>query len=112
MSENTENNNSDRKITSLTSPSDRGDKKYEMDMYAPFLTTQETKDAVNDLVSSENLKRYPAVDRFYKDPQYKDQVYCLHSFYPSKGATPDKDGVYGMFKCRGTFSNEMEMNQR
>jgi hypothetical protein len=31
---------------------------------------------------------------------------------PSSGATPDKDGVYGMIKVRGVFATENEANVR
>ena len=34
------------------------------------------------------------------------------SFVPSKGATPDKDGVYGFMKSRGNYATEIEANER
>ena len=48
----------------------------------------------------------------YADPQIPSQIYSLHSFVPSKGSTPDKNGVYGMVKFRGSFSSIQEANER
>jgi len=39
-------------------------------------------------------------------------VYCLHSFVPAKGAVADKDGIFGMIKCRGTFNTVEEADQQ
>ena len=37
-----------------------------------------------------------------------NQVFALHSFIPSKGASPDEDGIFGMIKFRGSFATERE----
>jgi len=51
-------------------------------------------------------------ERYISDPPLSQQNYCLHSFVPCKGAKPDKDGVYGWIKCRGTFNTQNEMNEQ
>jgi hypothetical protein len=53
-------------------------------------------------------RRFSKVEKFYADPVIHGQVYSLVSFVPSRGATPDKDGVFGMLKVRGTFATEDE----
>lgn len=58
------------------------------------------------------VSKWPKVERYVTDPPFESQKFCLHSFIPAKGATPDKDGVYGFLKCRGTFSDQASMNQR
>jgi hypothetical protein len=103
-----ENNN----VTSLSSPAELKDTNYKPNQDVPPLTGDDAKHAVADLSSSQFLQKYPKVERYYSDPQYRDQVYSLHSFLPAAGATPDKDGIYGMIKIRGVFSNQQEMDQR
>lgn len=56
--------------------------------------------------------RFPQIDRRYCDPALHDQKIALFSFIPSKGATPDADGFYGMAKIRGVFPNEEMANER
>lgn len=99
--------------SSLTSPSD-------IDKNAPSvassdptpLTSEELKLAKLDLNDDSFIRRYPRTERYWADPPYNNQNFCLFSFAPSKGAQPDKNGIFGMGKFRGAFSNEMEMNQR
>ena len=76
----------------------------------PPLNNEQTKSALNDLVVKQ--RDYPSFDRFYNDPQLNGQKYALFSFIPSKGATPDSDGFYGMAKIRGCFSTDIEAEQR
>lgn len=76
------------------------------------LTEEELASAWEELVITEFLEKWPRTERYWSDPSYKDQVYCMSSFVPAPGATPDKDGVYGMMKIRGVFSNEGEMRDR
>lgn len=52
------------------------------------------------------IKDYPRVDRKFTDPVIPGQKYCLVSFTPSKKATPDSKGMYGMVKVRGVFDND------
>jgi len=76
----------------------------------PPLTTEETVRALNEL--SISMPSYPSLDRLYADPPISGQKFALFSFVPSKGATPDANGVYGMAKIRGSYDNNMELEQR
>lgn len=95
-------------LSALTSPYDR---KYATSTVASNrhepLTQEQTNAAVAALTTT-----YPQLDRYYKDPVYANQVYCLHSFIPTKNAKPDEHGLYGFVKCRGTFSSLAEANER
>lgn len=77
---------------------------------APVLTKEEGDNAVKTLKRDELIKmKFPRVSRLRVDPPVNAQnVYCLHTFIPSKNAKPDKDGVFGIMKCRGTFPNLQE----
>jgi hypothetical protein len=101
-------------LNSLTSPSDVSDSKTPSLKYKQgvVLTEEQVESAMDDLNKRDILTKFPRVDKFYADPQHNNQVYCLHSFVPSKGATPDSKGVYGMIKCRGAFSSQQEANDR
>ncbi len=82
-------------------------------MSALVLTVEQGDNAVKTLVRKEftDLK-FPKVTRLRKDPPCPgNQHYCLHTFIPSKGATPDKDNIFGIMKCRGTYSNLSEADQ-
>ena len=72
------------------------------------LTDEQTQYAMDEM----NVRYFPREEKYSIDPVYNGQKYCLHTFIPSKGATPDKDGVYGMIKFRGAFQSEDEMNER
>ena len=89
---------------SLTAPSDR-DKKHVFDFNHKPLTDEEYVEAHNELVNKQHLKTYPKNEKAFADPTIDNQLYSLVSFYPSTGATPDKDGVYGMVKVRGTYGD-------
>jgi len=67
----------------------------------------ELEEALNDL-----LKPYPRVDRVWSDPTYNNQNFFLFSFVPSAKAIPDEKGMFGVFKVRGVFSTQNEMNTR
>lgn len=96
---------------SLTSPFDKAQisesesKSFNLGL---SLTESEVKDAVKELVSNEYVQKFPRIEKFYADPALPNQTYSLVSFVPSKGATPDSDGVFGMLKVRGTFSTQEE----
>ena len=94
---------------SLTSPADKNDtdpKSYKLG--APALTDEETAAAMSELNVKDFVEKFPRVEKFYADPRHENQVHCLVSFFPSKGAKPDEDGVYGMLKVRGTFATQDE----
>jgi hypothetical protein len=95
-------------MTSLTAPWDRASETSRVVRSTTPLSDAETQAAVETL----QFGSFPAYERGYKDPIYENQVYCLHSFVPSKGATPDSEGVFGFMKCRGTFFNIQEANDR
>jgi hypothetical protein len=49
--------------------------------------------------------------KFYIDPKIPGQHFGLVSFIPSKGATPDNDGCFGVLKVRGNFHSEEEADK-
>lgn len=100
------------KQNSLTSPNDRGDGKYKSDVGAPPLTDEQTESAVQALSDTSFVDKFPRVERQYADPPIPLQTYGLISFVPSKGATPDKDGVYGFAKIRGNYATTQESSER
>jgi hypothetical protein len=76
------------------------------------LDDEQVNNAMKALNVRDVLSNFPRVEKYYADPPISGQLLCLHSFVPAKGATPDADGVYGMVKCRGTFSTEKEADER
>jgi hypothetical protein len=101
-------------LNSLTSPNDMSESKTSSLKYKQgvVLSEEQVESAMEDLNKRDFLSKFPKVDKFYADPQHNNQVYCLHSFVPAKGATPDNSGVYGMIKCRGAFGSMQEANDR
>lgn len=99
---------------SLTAPHDVQEHSVAIGSHEGFrdLTNEESKIAVSELVDSDLTQKFPRQDKFYADPIYNNQIYCLHSFIPSKGAKPDDQGLFGFMKCRGTFFTTEEANQR
>ena len=95
-------------MNSLTAPSDRIEKIYEPKCVEP-LNMKELKNAMDEL--NKDI-RYTQVERYYADPAILNQKIVLVSFIPSKGATPDKDNIYGMMKVRGVYPTEEEANER
>jgi len=95
---------------SLTSPLDKvqNPPSSSYNLGAPSLTEQEVKEAMAELNVRDIVHKFPRFEKFYADPQLGNQNYALVSFVPSKTATPDADGVYGMLKVRGTFATEDE----
>ena len=95
--------------SSLTSPVDKNEtdeKSYKLG--APPMTEEEVKAAMQELNVKDFVQKFPRLEKFYADPKHENQVHCLVSFFPSKGAKPDDDGVYGMLKVRGTFATQDE----
>ena len=100
------------KPNSLTSTSDRGDGKYRSDVGAPPLIEEQVNDAMVALNNTSLVDKFPRVERQFADPPIPLQTYGLMSFVPSKGASPDKDGVYGFMKLRGNYATQQESNDR
>jgi len=94
---------------SLTSPADKvSSEQTSYNLGSVNFSEEEVKSAKSELVNNDYVNKFPRFERFYADPQLQNQNYGLISFVPSKGATPDTDGVYGMLKIRGTFATEDE----
>lgn len=73
------------------------------------LTDEELKDAKAELLDKNFVKlKYPREQKFRVDPTIPGQHIGLISFHPSKNATPDSDGCFGVLKFRGAFSNGNE----
>jgi hypothetical protein len=98
--------------TSLTSPNDRLSSQFKPAVNTVPLSVSELKDAMNELNDISYVTTFPKVERVYADPSIMNQTYCLCSFIPSSGATPDKDGIFGMMKVRGAFQTLEEASQR
>ena len=99
--------------TSLTAPSDyKKDSPNSLDMSATPLSGKDAENAYNELNDSTLLSKFKKVERAFVDPTIVGQTYSLFSFIPSSGATPDKDGIYGMIKSRGNYSTTAECNAR
>ena len=93
---------------SLTAPADRVANPVTSYSLGTTLSETEVKDAMAELNVNTFTQRFPKVEKFYADPALPNQNYSLVSFVPAKGATPDRDGVFGMLKVRGTFATEDE----
>jgi hypothetical protein len=98
---------------SLTVPADRDPARtYRLKGGAPPLTDEETAAAMKEMVVDDYVRKFPQRERFYADPAIPMQEYGLFSFVPAKGATPDKNGMYGMAKYRGSFHTNEECRER
>jgi hypothetical protein len=103
---------------SLTSPADRPPlnedrtNMWRPDQGSPPLTNKEVDSAMLELNNQSFTQKFPRIDRTYADPPPPMQNIGLISFVPSKGATPDKDGIFGFAKLRGNYQTPMEANQR
>ena len=94
---------------SLTSPADRVANPASISyQQGVTLSNDDVSNAMKELVVTEFTKKFPRVEKFYADPAIPNQVFSLVSFVPSKGATPDQEGVFGMLKVRGNFATEDE----
>lgn len=100
------------KINSLTSISDRGAGVYKSEVGAPPLTEEQVTSAMTQLVDTSIVDKFPKVERQFADPPIPLQTFGLLSFVPSKGATPDKDGVFGFMKIRGNYASQQEAAER
>ena len=52
------------------------------------------------------------MDRNYADPPIPLQTIGLFSFIPAKGATPNKNGVFGFAKIRGNYNTDVEASAK
>ncbi len=102
-------NNPDQ--NTLTAPADR-DKSHLFDFNKDPLTDSQVESATADLVDKAHISMYPAQERAFADPSIEDQDFCLVSFVPSVNAVPDKDGIYGMVKVRGTYNTLEKCDKR
>lgn len=107
----TDSSSQDVPKSSLTAPNDRTDKMFRIGRQDD-LSREQTTDAMNDLLSKDVVRNYPASEKAFADPSIPGQRLCLVSFVPSVDATPDKDGVYGMIKVRGSYETEDEADAR
>lgn len=99
-------------INSLTSPADFDKSQLvQGELKLVQLSEEEVSNAMKELVVKEILQ-FPRIEKNYADPHIPGQLICLHSFVPAKGSSPDKDGVFGMVKCRGVFASEKEADER
>lgn len=93
--------------SSLTAPYDRV-----IPLYIPSTRTVLTEDQLSAAMAlrydNTFVKAVPRTEKQYADPAITNQVYCLHSFVPSKGAKADEHGFYGFMKCRGVYPSESE----
>ena len=99
--------------SSLSAPSDRNrETKWRPDQKSPPLTETQVDNALKTLNSSTFVEKFPKIERRYADPPVELQRYGLISFVPAKGATPNKNGIYGFAKLRGNFNTSTECNER
>lgn len=101
---------STKTLSSLTTPGDIPEGKLVLSKNPP-LTEEETVVAMNELVVSDFVNKFPKVERRYADPPVPLQTYGLISFIPAKGATPNEKGIYGFAKLRGNFATSVETDQ-
>lgn len=99
-------------MSSLTAPWDKTEEQKQSISQSVSLTNEQVDQAVPVLYDTSFTDKFPRSDKMYADPIYNNQVYCLHSFVPSKGAQPDEHGVFGFMKFRGAFQTIEEANQR
>jgi len=101
------------KESSLTAPEDRNlENRWRPDQSSRALSEDEVNVAIQTLNNTSFTEKFPRVDRTYADPPVPMQNIGLISFIPAKGATPNKNGIYGFAKIRGNYSTEIEANQR
>ena len=99
--------------SSLTDPLDRDrNNKWKPQQSIAPLTSEQSEDALKELNNTSFTDKFPRVDRTYADPILPMQYIGLISFVPSKGATPNENGVYGFAKLRGNFATEIEASER
>lgn len=76
------------------------------------LNVEQFEAASSELKDTNFLKlEFPRSRRVRVDPEIANQKIALVTFIPSKGATPDEDGCFGVAKVRGVFSNVEEADE-
>lgn len=99
--------------SALTTPQDRDQvNRWKPDQFVEPLTNEEALHAVAELDDTSFIEKFPKVDRTYADDPVPMQNFALFSFMPAKGATPNENGIFGFAKIRGSYSSQMEANQR
>jgi gas vesicle protein len=120
-------------VSSLTDPNDlvkNGSGPFIPDS-SPPLSKEETVLAISELsIGSKMVKPteessmlakkfgfgkaplFTKADRHFVDPALSNQDIALFSFVPCADAKPNKYGVYGFAKIRGTFANIEQSDQR
>lgn len=79
----------------------------------PIIGEEEFKLMKKDLVDSSCVTTgYKKYLKHSVDPELSGQRYYIWTFIPSKEATPDKDGCYGVGKIRGCFPTVDEADDR
>lgn len=77
---------------------------------------QPLTDAQTSQAKKELIIQYPKIKRHIIDPPLKtgskNQKLGMFSWYPSKGAKPDVNGIYGVIILRGCFKTEAEAEAR
>jgi len=101
------------KESALTSPEDRDrENRWKPDQFVEALTNNEAVHAIAELNDSTFTEKFPRIDRTYADDPIPMQNFALFSFMPAKGAKPNDNGIFGFAKIRGSYSSQMEANQR
>lgn len=75
------------------------------------LNKEDLKIAKETLFHKKMIKDFPRSTAYHADPNIPRQNYTPITFIPAKGATPDKEGCYGLMKVRGVFNTEQEAEQ-
>jgi len=97
---------------SLTAPEDRDQTKRWRPTRDAALNDEEVKAAKADLLNAKFITKYSRSERSYADPVLPSQVMGLISFVPAKGATANKNGIFGFAKLRGNYSSVVEADER
>lgn len=113
--------NSDQLIASIiTTPQQNLQKKGEPECIKSIttdplrdpLSKEETQEAHAELTQPRFISlNFPRTRKQRADPEIANQKIALVSFIPSSGATPDKDGCFGVAKVRGCFSSVDEADE-
>ena len=74
--------------------------------------TEDQCRAARCLLANRDFLSYDMRESAFSDPPIPSQCVSLFSFVPSSGARPDKDGVFGYAKIRGTFATESDSMAR
>ena len=100
--------------SSLSTPGEikKGEAKFVDRKLEKPMTADEFSSACKDLDDKSFTTNYPRVEQRFSDPIIELQRIGLVSFVPAKGATPNKDGLYGFAKLRGNYANEREASDR